>query len=61
MMTAASAARLDRMDEARGELQKVLKVLPELTQHRMRKSPTYTRPQDAEFFVGGFAKAGLPE
>jgi len=49
------------MDEARGELQKVLKVLPELTQHRMRKSPTYTRPQDAEFFVGGFAKAGLPE
>ena len=61
LVMAASAAHLDRMDEAHAAMQIAHQIQPRLTQRGMRKSAIFNAPDVAAAYASGLAKAGLPE
>jgi len=57
----ATNAHLGRLEEARGELSRVLAIDPELTIARFREYAHFAAPEVLELFVTGLRLAGLPE
>jgi len=59
---AANLARLDQLDEARGEAAEVLRIDPNYTiDGTQRRLALFKRPEDVEHLLDGLRKAGLPE
>ena len=56
----ATNAHLGRLDEARGELSRVLAIDPELTIAGFRKVGHFAAPEVLELYVTGLRLAGLP-
>jgi|SRR5215469_5203864 len=55
-------AHLDRVEEARASLQRLLELVPGLTIANLEETmPTFGSPTIREAIVAGFRKAGLPE
>ena len=61
-MLAATYAQLGRLDEARAEAAATLRIEPKYTiEGTFRRVSAFKYPKDAEHFVDGLRKAGLPE
>ena len=59
---AATLAQLGRLDEAGAEAAEVLRIDPKYTiDGTSRRLALFKRPEDAEHFLDGLRKAGLPE
>jgi adenylate cyclase len=59
---AASYAQLGQTDEARSEVAEVLRLDPTFTVHgKHRRLARFKCPDDAEHYLGGLLRAGLPE
>jgi TolB-like protein/class 3 adenylate cyclase/Flp pilus assembly protein TadD len=58
---AACHAQLGQMDEARAEAAEVLRMQPNFTISWLMREEPYKNPADAEPFIQGMRKAGLPE
>jgi tetratricopeptide (TPR) repeat protein len=58
---AATYAQLGNIEQAAGEAAEVLRIEPQYTiDTQLRRTP-FKRPEDAEHFIDGLRKAGLPE
>jgi hypothetical protein len=57
----AANAHLDRLDEARAELARVVAIDPKLTIARYRAYAHFYAPEVRELYVTGLRKAGMPE
>jgi adenylate cyclase len=57
---AASLAHLDRLDEARITVQKILSLQPNSTLERAARAG-YRKPEHRALWLDGLRKAGLPE
>ena len=57
----AASTQLDRMDDARRALAKLLSLSPGLTESAMQRALPFRDPVHLGMFVDGFRKAGMPE
>ncbi len=58
---AAACAQLGKLEEARKEAAEVLRIYPGFTIESWQRIAPYRDPKDAEHFIDGLRKAGLPE
>jgi len=58
---AAAYAQLGQLAEARAEAAEVFRIEPGFTIERRKRTGVYKHPKDAEHFLDGLRKAGLPE
>jgi adenylate cyclase len=58
---AIAYAQLGKLEEARAEAAEVLRIYPKYTIGKAARLLPFKRPEDAEHFVDGLRKAGLPE
>jgi adenylate cyclase len=58
---AATYAQLGELAEARVAAAKVLQIEPDFTIEKRRRTSVYNNPKDAEHFLDGLRKTGLPE
>ena len=61
LVLAGSYAQLGRMDDAQEAVSKVLAIKPDFSLSWWREIQKYARPEDAEHYLEGLRKAGLPE
>jgi len=57
----AALARLGRLEESRGMLERVLRLQPNATLRLLQETVPYAKPVDMEHFLDGLRRAGLPE
>jgi adenylate cyclase len=58
---AAACAQLGRHEEARKEAAEVLRIYPGFTIESWKRTVPWRAPKDAEHFIDGLLKAGVPE
>lgn len=61
IVAAGALAQLGRLEQAREELGHLMKIRPNMTATRFRKTILYRHPEDQEHYMEGLVKAGLPE
>ena len=59
-LLASCYGHLDRIDEARAAWAEVMRIAPDFSIERRRRTLPYKNPADFEFRVEGMRKAGLP-
>jgi adenylate cyclase len=57
---AAAYAQSGQLDDARKEVSEVLRINPGFTIGSWRRLAVYKNPKDAEHYIDGLRKAGLP-
>jgi tetratricopeptide (TPR) repeat protein len=60
-LVAASCGQLGRIQEAAGELEELLLLMPGMTADDVRKQVPFKRPNDMERYIDGLRKAGLSD
>ncbi len=58
---AASFAQLDQIEQAKAALQQMLRQMPGMTVAATRQQVPWKKPNDAQRYLDGLRKAGLPE